>query len=94
MGQHIEVIASNVHFTHLRNWRELINVILSGEATSTDVDTDMKFASRFQELVKASGYNNHQPFNVDETSFLKGNLVDNLYDKRWKDHEVSIKERV
>lgn len=70
MGQNTEVIASNVHFNHFRNWHELINVNLSGKATSTDVDTDMKFASKFQELVKAGIYNNHQPFNVDETSLF------------------------
>lgn len=70
LGQNTEVIASNVHFNHFRNWHELINVNLSGKATSTDVDTDMKFVSKFQELVKAGIYNNHQPFNVDETSLF------------------------
>ena len=49
-----EVIAGKGCFNHFRSCHKLTNIHLSGEATSTDEDTAVKFAPRFQGLVKAS----------------------------------------
>ena len=53
-GQSTEVIAGKGCFNHFRSCHKLTNIHLSGEATSTDEDTAVKFAPRFQGLVKAS----------------------------------------
>lgn len=69
-GQSIEVIASKGCFNHFKSWHDLTNVNLADEATSTGEDTVLKFALRFQVFVKAGGYDDHQPLNVDETGLF------------------------
>lgn len=49
-------ITSKGQFHCFKSWHELINIKLSCEIARTEKDVAMKFAPRFQRLVKATEY--------------------------------------